>query len=200
VQLALGQIEDGPPQEILHCNLDEPDELGNILYEIKGLDENEFVRIKNKVSAGGYHRFEFPGATRSQGKPALSNLFGGSPATTQSINVPRSNDGMFQAIEKDTDQQRSDKGRRSLSKLQGVSTVLAVRVIALDEETTWSANDCRAHTFGGYDDNGVYDDMNMKSQIDACSYGKLKFVEPEDNPTYPEVVGGVVVREFGSVT
>ena len=34
--------------------------------------------------------------------------------------------------------------------------------------------------------------MNMKSQINVCSYGKLKFAEPKDNHIYPNVVGGVV--------
>eukprot|EP00804_Cyclotella_cryptica_P007729 CCRYP_001349-RA/>CCRYP_001349-RA protein AED:0.03 eAED:0.03 QI:702/0.83/0.76/1/0.83/0.84/13/138/1465 len=195
VQLAVGQtIEgDGLPQEILHCNLDEPDDQGNILYEIKGLEDDEFQQIKSKVMSGGHHRYEFLGATRSNGRPAHANLFGGSSATTQSINVPKLNNGKAQAIEKENRQGVDNgKGHRSLYKLQGVSNVLAVRVVALDSSTSHSLNDCRAHTFGGYDDAGVLDDMNMKSQINACSYGKLKFVEPESNPAYPGVVGGVV--------
>jgi hypothetical protein len=193
--LAVGQtIEDeGPPQEILHCNLDEPDGQGNILYEIKGLEEEEFQQIKNKVTSGGNHRYEFPGATRSKGRPSHAGLFGSSPATTQSINVPKPSIGGTQAIEKENGLGwESGKGHRNLYKLQGVSTVLAVRVVALDSTTSHSPNDCRAHTFGGYDDAGVLDDMNMKSQINACSYGKLKFVEPDNNPAYPDVVGGVV--------
>jgi hypothetical protein len=199
VQLAVGQIEeDGPPQEILHCGFDQPDDLGYMLYEVKGLVEEEFERIKKTVTTTGATRYEFPGATRSKGKPASqSNLFGGNaPATTQSINVPKPSKGKPQAIEKghgqDKDKTNNGQGHRSLYNLQGVSKVLAVRIVALDAETTHSANDCRAHTFGGYDDQGVLDDMNMKSQIDACSYGKLKFVEPEDDPAYPDVVGGVV--------
>jgi hypothetical protein len=195
VQLAVGQTMEGegPPQEILHCNLDEPDDQGYILYEIKGLEEDEFQRIKNKVTAGGHHRYEFPGVTRSKGKPAHANLFGGSFATSQSINVPKPISGKPQAIEKgDGREGENKKGHRSLYKLQGISTVLAVRVVALDSSTSCSPNNCRAHTFGGYDDAGVLDDMNMKSQINACSYGKLKFVEPEHNPAYPDVVGGVV--------
>ena len=199
MELAVGQVdEEGPSQEILHCNLDKPDKLGNILYEVKGLVDDEFERIKNKVTTSGATRYEFPGATRSNGKPATqANLFGGkSPALTQSINVPQPNNGKPQAIEKGESHGdgkfEDEKGHRSLYNLQGVSTVLAVRIIGLDSQTTHSTNDCRAHTFGGYDDEGVLDDMNMKSQIDACSYGKLKFVEPDDNPAYPDVVGGVV--------
>ena len=198
MELAVGQVdEEGPPQEILHCNLDKPDELGNILYEVNGLEDDEFDRIKNKVTTSGATRYEFPGATRSNGKPAHANLFGGkSEAVTQSINVPKPNNGKPQVIEKGSSQNNekfeNEKGHRSLYNRQGVSTVLAVRIIALDAQTTHSTNDCRAHTFGGHDDEGEFDDMNMKTQIDACSYGKLKFVEPDDNPAYPDVVGGVV--------
>ena len=135
VQLAVGQAleGEGPPQEILHCNLDEPDNQGYILYEIKGLEEDEFQRIKNKVTSGGHHRYEFPGATRSNGKPAHANLFGESSATTQSIDVPKPNSGKPQAIEKENGQDEGNgKGHRSLYKFQGISTVLAVRVVALD--------------------------------------------------------------------
>ena len=194
MQLAIGHIiDDGSPQEILHCNLDQPDELGNILYEIKGLDDDEFLRVKNNVISRGATRYQFPGAIRSNAKPAHTNMFGESPAIAQSISVAKfSNGANFQQIEAN-EQKINNKVQRSLSsKLQGVSTVLAVRVKALDAETSWSTNDCRAHTFGGIDDEGVLDDMNMKSQIDACSYGKLKFVEPEDNPIFPDIVGGVV--------
>jgi len=176
----------------LHCNLDEKDDLGFSLYEIKGLADEELLRIKNTVMSGGLHRFEFPGATRSRGKPAHASLFGESRAESQYITVRKPSKGKPQAIEKGKGQEKTDKGHRSLWGLQGVSTVLAVRVVALDASTTRSANDCRAHTFGGYDDEGILDDMNMKSQIDACSYGKLKFVEPADNPAFPDVVGGVV--------
>ena len=203
MEVAVGQVEEeGPPQEILHCNLDGPDDLGNILYEVKGLADDEFECIKNKVTTSGATRYEFPGATRSNGKPATqASLFGGkTPASTQSINVPNPSNGNPQAIEKGTSQGKvkfdNDKAHRSLYNLQGVSTVLAVRIIALDAQTTRSANDCRAHTFGGYDDDGVFDDMNIKTQIDACSYGKLKFVEPVDNPAYPDVVGGVVTIQL----
>lgn len=199
MQLAVGQIEEeGPPQEILHCSFDQPDDIGNMLYEVKGLVDEEFERIKKTVTTTGATKYEFPGATRSKGKPASqSSLFGeNTPASMQSINVPKPIKGKPQAIEKgggkDKDKTNNGKGHRSLYNLQGVSKVLAVRIVALDAETTHSANDCRAHTFGGYDDQGVLDDMNMKSQIDACSYGKLKFVEPEDDPAYPDVVGGVV--------
>lgn len=199
MQLAVGQIEEeGSPEEILHCGFDEPDDLGYLLYEIKGLEDDEFLRIKNTVMTSGSTRYEFPGATRTKGKPThAASLFGGkSPAISQAIHVPKSTNGKPQAIEKGKgqDKDKIGKGHRDLYNLQGVSTVLAVRIIALDAQTTSSVNDCRVHTFGGYDDSGLLDDMNMKSQIDACSYGKLKFVEPEDNPTYPDVVGGVVVR------
>jgi hypothetical protein len=193
VAVAVGQVEEeGPAQEILHCNLDEPDEFGNILYEIKGLEEQEFERIKDEVTSFGATRYEFPGSTRSEAKPATQSLFGGNlPATTQALNVRKSDNFLPQVIEKENEDKRG-KGRRSLYNLQGVSKVLAVRIVALDSQTTHSENDCRAHTFGGLDDEGILDDMNMKSQIDACSYGKLKFVEPEYNPAYPYVVGGVV--------
>lgn len=198
MQVAVGQLEEeGEPQEILHCSFDEADDLGYLLYEVKGLEDSEFERIKNKVTTVGATRYEFPGATRSKGKPASQgSLFAGkTPSTTQSINVRKAAKGK-QAIEKgsgqDKDKSDNGKGHRGLYNLQGVSKVLAVRIIALDASTTHSANDCRAHTFGGYDDEGVLDNMNMKSQIDACSYGKLKFVEPEDNPAYPDIVGGVV--------
>ena len=176
----------------MHCNLKEPDEFGNILYEVKGLEEEEFERIKNKVTSVGATLYEFPGSTRSKAKPATQNLFGGnSPATTQTLDVRKPGKFIPQAIEKGNEEKRG-KGHRSLYNLQGVSKVLAVRIVALDSQTTHSVNNCRARTFGGLDDEGVMDDMNMKSQIDACSYGKLKFVEPDDNPLYPDVVGGVV--------
>eukprot|EP00956_Cyclotella_meneghiniana_P028561 scaffold66857_cov66-Cyclotella_meneghiniana.AAC.3 len=187
VEVAVGHFdEEGPPQEILHCNLKEPDEFGNILYEVKGLEEEEFERIKNKVTSVGATLYEFPGSTRSKGKPATQSLFGGnSPATTQTLDVRKPGKFIPQAIEKGNEDKRG-KGHRSLYNLQGVSKVLAVRIVALDSQTTHSVNNCRARTFGGLDDEGVMDDMNMKSQIDACSYGKLKFVEPDDNPLYPD--------------
>eukprot|EP00956_Cyclotella_meneghiniana_P029363 scaffold70782_cov63-Cyclotella_meneghiniana.AAC.2 len=194
VEVAVGQFEEeGPHQEILYCNLNEPDEFGNILYEIKGLEEEEFERIKLEVTSVGATRYEFPGSTRSQGKPSTQSLFGGnSPATTQSLNVRKPSNFLPQVIEKENGQDKRGKGHRNLRNLQGISKVLAVRIIALDSQTTHSVNDCRAHTFGGLDDEGVLDDMNMKSQIGSCSYGKLQFVEPDYDPLFPDVVGGVV--------
>eukprot|EP00804_Cyclotella_cryptica_P015542 CCRYP_003574-RC/>CCRYP_003574-RC protein AED:0.06 eAED:0.06 QI:113/1/1/1/0.8/0.75/16/1817/1111 len=204
VQLAVGQImlEEGPPQEILHCILDEPDDMGYNLYEIKGLEEDEFSRIKKEVIAGGHHRYEFSGVKRSRGAPIEASLFGGetSSATSQSIYVTESgHNGKPQSIKKKSRRQENRINHRSLYKLEGVSTVLVVRVIALDASTSCSPNDCRVHTFGGYDDQGVLDDMNMKSQIDDCSYGKLKFVEPPDNSLYPDVIGGVVTINLNKI-
>jgi hypothetical protein len=169
--------------------------MGYSLYEIKGLEDDEFLSIKKEVTSGGRYRYKFSNVTRSRGAPSTAGLFGGvtTSATSQSIFVSKSgNSAKPQAIEKKSRRQRNGKDHRSLYKLEGVSTVLVVRVVALDGSTTCSPNDCRVHTFGGYDDEGVLDDMNMKSQIDDCSYGKLKFVEPPDNSMYPDVVGGVV--------
>ena len=204
-----GVEESDEPQEILHCLLDRPDEHGSLVYEIQGLEENEFSHIRDVVSKGDkVHRFEFPSATKSHGMPAHADFVGGKvqTATSQAIHVGKSvTNPKFQAVEKlgsgngwenRNENKESSRHHRSLAKRQGMSTVLVVRTKAIDGETSCSRNNCRVRTFGGIDDDGILDDMNMQSQIDACSYGKMKFVAPDDNTAYPAVQGGVVTVEL----
>lgn len=218
VHYAVGHAEkDGDlPQEILHCLLDEPDENGSLLYEIQGLESHEFAHIRDVVSHGNFpHVFEFPSVTKSRGaKPAsIAHMPNGEETvveepTSPTIHVGKKDDFKFQAIEKSSKRRKNyneamgaeipegeendTRRQRSLSKHQGISTILAVRTKALDGETSHSPNQCRARTFGGIDDDEFLDDLNVKSQIDACSYGKLNFVPPEDDAAYPAVQGGVV--------
>lgn len=61
---------------------------------------------------------------------------------------------------------------RSASRFEGNKTVLAVRVVAADNKTTSLDEFSLSDSIFGI---GV-DKMNLASQFDACSYGKLKFV------------------------
>lgn len=68
--------------------------------------------------------------------------------------------------------------RRDLAVLEGVFSVLVVRVVASDGETTRSVEDLANSVFGNNANNPQV--VNMKSQYDSCSHGKLKFVETDD--------------------
>lgn len=68
--------------------------------------------------------------------------------------------------------------RRDLAVLEGVFSVLVVRVQASDQATTRSEEDLANSVFGNKasDPQGV----NMKSQYNSCSHGKLNFVEADN--------------------
>lgn len=169
--------------EILYCDLTEPDEYGHVIYEIKGLDELEFDVLRELVVSHGTYDVEFPGGTKVQEEPAMKNFFAPiTAATAQSINVVGCKYNLI------------DKGfqRRKLAQTSGISTILAVRLAALDVDASVSENDLRVNIFGGTDDSGKVQSVHVKGESDACSYGKLNFVEPDYDPTYPGVVDGVV--------
>ncbi|CAJ1949103.1 unnamed protein product [Cylindrotheca closterium] len=71
-----------------------------------------------------------------------------------------------------------DQGRRrlrQLAKTQGDKTVLAVRVVASNSDTTHNAEEISHAIFGGPNDH-----VNLKSQVHACSHGKLNFERRPD--------------------
>ena len=64
---------------------------------------------------------------------------------------------------------------RQLTKAQGDRTVLAVRVLASNSETSNSAEQISHAIFGGPNDH-----VSLKSQVYACSHGKLNFEKRPD--------------------
>ena len=64
--------------------------------------------------------------------------------------------------------------QRKLSNTPSVNSVVAVRVIANDTSTTSSMEELR--------DNIFYDEVNLRTQYDACSYGHTK-MEPFNGTT-----------------
>ncbi len=105
---------------------------------------------------------------------------------------------------------RPHSRRRKLAS-SGAKQMLAVRVIAVDAATTSSEDEIRDSWFGTFGD-----PVNMKSQYEACSYGKLK-INPANNGkvsngvysvTIPVRVNGAsrgtiknaVIKELGNLT
>ena len=64
---------------------------------------------------------------------------------------------------------------RQLSKTLGEKTVLAVRVLVTNSQTTHNALELSQAIFGGPNDQ-----VNLKSQVHACSHGKLNFEKRPD--------------------
>lgn len=176
----MAQGENG---EILYCNLREPDEYGHVLYEIKGLDEEAVEVIREVVLSHGSCGIAFQGGNKVLEKSAMINYAGTTTAaSTQSINIAGSkytiNDEGFR--------------HRKLGKVLGNSTVLAVRIFALDVRALVSENDLRVNLFGGTDDSGMVQRVHIKGESAACSFGKWNLVQPESDPTYPDITDGVV--------
>jgi hypothetical protein len=69
--------------------------------------------------------------------------------------------------------------RRELAVVEGKLTILVVRVVARDSETTRSEEDLANSVFGT---NGQA--VNMKSQYDSCSHGKLNFERADSRDSY----------------
>lgn len=178
-------------EDLLQCITDDQH-----IYEIEGLDPAEKERVTQEVttlasSAGGEgssHRYSFPAAKKTLGR--------GSGARNVLEIPPRR--GKYQAnniISKGRG--RGKRGsmeansRNLVIRHSGVSSILLLRVEALDASTSCSQQDCAARTFGGYDSNGVLDtSMNLITQLDDCSYGKLNFVLPEYDANYPTLING----------
>lgn len=64
---------------------------------------------------------------------------------------------------------------RQLTVTQGDKTVLAVRVLATNSDTSHNAEEISHAVFGGPNDH-----VNLKSQVHACSHGKLNFQKRPD--------------------
>jgi hypothetical protein len=85
---------------------------------------------------------------------------------------------------------KNPEGRRlrQLTKSQGNRTVLAVRVLASNSDTTHDAEEISHSIFGGPTDH-----VNLKSQVRACSHGKLNFQKrPDLDGIDTNIRGGVV--------
>jgi len=67
---------------------------------------------------------------------------------------------------------------RRLSTVEGTLSVLIVRVVASDATTTASESQLANSVFGN--DNANPQSVNMRSQYQACSHGKLNFIEAPD--------------------
>ena len=186
----------GPPGlDELDDDDDDDENAGNLLhcitsdehiYEIQGLDPAETKRLSDEVSVDGKpHRYAFPGSTKT--KDAKSGTILSVPA--------RGRNKKYQAINIASSSETANSRHRNLViRHEGNSTVLLLRVEALDSATTCSHQDCAANVFGGYYENGEFDDFNMVTQISDCSYTKLRFQPPADGngdlATYPGLING----------
>ena len=81
----------------------------------------------------------------------------------------------------------------------GMRSVLVVRVIAADSQTTASEQRLSDSVFGGLSDDGsTSDPTTLKSQYLACSYGQLNFVmAPDRDGTSINIRNGTCVFFFG---
>lgn len=85
---------------------------------------------------------------------------------------------------------KDPEGRRlrQLTKTQGDKTVLAVRVLASNSDTSHNAEEISHAIFGGPNDY-----VNLKSQVHACSHGKLNLEKrPDLNGIDTSIRNGVV--------
>ena len=169
------------------------------IYELQGLDDAEVERVTTEVTVdggrGSSQRYAFPGATKNKGKGTnKSNI----------LNVPARGPGKkHQAINTASEKSAANSRRRNRKlaiRQQGISTVLLLRVKALDAETTCVHQDCAAHTFGGYNSAGVLDDLNLVTRTRDCSYSKLQFQPPPDGngdiATFPGLINGTATIEL----
>jgi len=69
-------------------------------------------------------------------------------------------------------------GRRHLGTLEGTLSVLVVRVVASNRATSASERQLANSIFGN--DNENPQSVNMRTQFQACSHGKLNFIEAAD--------------------
>ena len=185
--------DDVDTEDLLQCITDDEH-----IYEIEGLDDSEKRRITNEVTEGrrgkSGHRYAFPGATKKKRKGRGSGLGRGKrdEGTDNNIlEIPSRRSGNGRRHQAMNISPKQTSNTRQLYRTSGISSILLLRIEAADASTTCTHQDCAARTFGGYDSNGILDDsMNLITQIDDCSYGKLKFVLPEYNLLYPNLING----------
>lgn len=92
--------------------------------------------------------------------------------------------------------QPRERRLRQLSKSLGDKTVLAVRVLASNSATSHSADELSQAVFGGPNDQ-----VNLKSQVLACSHGKLNFQKrPDLNGIDTNIRNGVVTIRVNLAT
>ena len=191
-----GRGQDPPGLDELDDDDDANENAGNLLhcitsdehiYEIQGLDPAEKQRLSNEVSVadGKPHRYAFPGSKKTKGSKSK-------PGTILSVPA-RGRNKKYQAINiASSSETANSRHRKLVIRHEGNSTVLLLRVEALDAATTCSHQDCAANVFGGH--NGEFDDFNMVTQISDCSYTKLRFQPPADGngdlATYPGLING----------
>jgi len=190
-----GEVEDDDAEDLLQCITDDEH-----IYEIEGLDDSEKRRITNEVTEGrrgkSGHRYAFPGATKKKRKGRGSGGGGGRGKRDEGtdnnvLEIPSRRSGNGRRHQALNISPKQTSNTRQLYRTNGISSILLLRIEAADASTTCTHQDCAARTFGGYDSNGVLDDsMNLITQIDDCSYGKLKFVLPEYNSLYPNLING----------
>ena len=118
----------------------------------------------------------------------------------QAVNLPRNNPSNPNSNPANQNESNESTNRKLAIRQQGISTVLLLRIEAPDSSTTCSHQDCAAHTFGGVDSNGELDDMNLASQTNDCSYGKLQYLPAPDNALYPGLINGTATVVFTNHT
>jgi len=78
--------------------------------------------------------------------------------------------------------------RRHLAQVEGVKTVLVVKIVANDGSCTYSKSELSDKVFGSFGDA-----VNLASQYTACSHGKLNFTKAADrSSTQDNIADGVV--------
>ena len=83
----------------------------------------------------------------------------------------------------------------------GTKSVLVVRVIASDASTTDTVERLSDSVFGNNADGNGADAANLASQYDACSHGKLTFVEaPDRTGTDISIVNGATTVTVSTAT
>ena len=135
----LDDDDDENTGNLLHCITNDEH-----IYEIQGLDPAETKRLSDEVSTAP-HRYAFPGSTKTKGEKS-SNI----------LSVPaRGPNKKYQAINiaSEAASANSRRHRNLAIRHEGNSTVLLLRVEALDAATTCSHQDCAANVFGGYYEN-----------------------------------------------
>ena len=160
-------------------------------YKVEGLSQKELKMMKKDV-ANKKIEMNIP-------------LESAIDESTASIKVPSGKKINFKGKEKQGNGNNSkkkspweDRYRRSL--VSGTRSVLVVRVIASDGQTTASEARLSDSVFGNGADGSV-DPVTLKSQYSACSYGALNFVEAADRDgTSTNIRNGAVTVTVGTST
>ena len=147
------------------------EQIDGTAYRVRGT-EKQIQSLRVALNEGDFVSSEvtIPGVTVVEGVGAL-----GQPSPGPEALLPAGTDFKFVASGRRRRKQLNGGGRRGLASYSGVKEVLVVRVTdskGLQPDRPGSMSD---NIFGTYGDKN-----NLKTQMKACSFGKLDIVPTED--------------------